>query len=47
MPRMAAKLRAIGSKVRFDAHVAEMKAVIRKPWMLRVKPKPQIHTAVW
>ena len=47
LPRLAAKMRACGSKVAFDAHVHDLQEVIRKPWMLKVKPKPQRHTAVW
>ena len=37
LPQLAAKLRACGSKVAFDAHVEELQAIIRKPWMLKVK----------
>ena len=47
LPRLAAKLRACESKVAFFAHVDEMQTLIRKPWMLKVKPKPQRHTARW
>ena len=47
LPRLAAKLRACGSKIAFDAHVHELQATIRKPWMLKVKPRPQRHTAGW
>lgn len=31
----------------FDAHVHEMQALIHKPWMLKIKAKPQLKTAVW
>lgn len=44
---MAANLRACGAKVRFDAHVVKLKEVIRKPWMVKVKPNPLRHTAVF
>lgn len=37
LPRLAAKLRAFGSKLRSDDHVEELKSVIRKPWMVKVK----------
>lgn len=30
-----------------DAHMHELKAMIHKLWMMKVKPKPQRHTAVW
>lgn len=34
LPKLAAKIRACESKLRFDEHFEELKAVILEPWML-------------
>ena len=47
LPRLAAKFRACGSKIAFDAHIEELQTLIRKPWMVKVKEKPPRHTDAW
>lgn len=47
LPRLAAKVRACASTVRFYEHVKKLQAVIRNAWMLKIKPKPLQNTAVW
>lgn len=47
LPRLVSKMRACGSKIAFYAHVKELQALFRKPWMKNVKLKPQCHTAEW
>lgn len=45
--RLAANLRTFGSKVAFDVKDDELRALIRKPCVLKVRPNPQRHTSVW
>lgn len=47
LPSLVAKIRACGSTMRFDEHVEKLKAVIRKSWIVKVKPNPLQNTAMW
>lgn len=47
LPQVAEGLRECGSKVVFDAHVHEMKSLVRKTWLMKVKSDPPRSTAVW
>lgn len=47
LPRVVAKLGACGSKIAFHTHVQDLQTSIRKPWMMKVNPKPPRHIAAW
>lgn len=46
-PIIEEKLRVYKSQVAFDVDATKLQAMIRKPWMVKVKSKPQRHTASW
>lgn len=47
LPRLAAKVRACGSTMRFDEHVDEPQTIIRKHRMTKLKLNKLLRTVVW